>query len=545
MTLLALLAFASCGSPPPAPPSSTVPSPRFEPLSDTRLLRRISLDLRGVLPSLAEYQQVEADPAAIVSLRTAWMEDPRFEERLVVLLAERWHTLIDGVDASTYDFHLDSDQVYAFERSIGQEPLRLMAHVVTSDLPWSEIVTADYTMVNPLLADIWPVEGYPEGADGWLPATWTDDRPAAGVLTTNGLWWRYSTTTFNQNRARAAAIARLLVCEDLLTRPVTFAGSEALLLAEDTSSMVRSVPACLACHSAVEPLAAALFGFYLIEPASAFEKTRYHPEREAMGPRVLRVEPAFFGTPVHGLTELGRVIAADERFAACAVETFAEGLLAREMTLADFSETARLEQSFLADDMRVKPLLAAVTDLQEYRAGGITDAVSDADADHPMTVRMLGAHLLRSIYFDLTGFEWTQDGAVLLDDDRAGLRVLGGSVDGEFLLTPQQDPGMTWSLVAERTAQAMAQLIVRTELVSGEHHTNLLAGATLGTPSAEPAWAEIVADVHLRLLGERPDAKRLADYAKLFEGLRAGSDQETAWTGLLVAMLRDPEFLVY
>ena len=43
---------------------------------------------------------------------------------------------------------------------------------------------------------------------------------------------------------RAAAIARLLVCEDLLTRPVNFAGSEELLEAEDTSTMVRSVPAC-------------------------------------------------------------------------------------------------------------------------------------------------------------------------------------------------------------------------------------------------------------------------------------------------------------
>ncbi len=545
MTLLALLA---CGGPPAAdstPPVAEVEPVRFTALSDTRLLRRISLDLRGVLPSVAEYEQVEADPAALDTLRDTWMEDPLLEDRLVQMFAERWHTLIDGYDGNPYDFHYGWEQRYDFERSIGQEPLRLMAHVVSDDLPWSDIVTADYTMVNPMLAGMWPVEGYPTDGTGWQPATWTDDRPAAGVLTTNGLWWRYSTTTFNQNRARAAVIARLLVCEDLLTRPVSFAGSEELLEAEDTSTMVRSVPACLACHSTVEPLAAALFGFYLLEPASAYEMTRYHPEREGDGPIALSVEPAFFGTPVNGLAELGRVIAADERFSACAVETFAEGLLARETTLDDYAVTEALQDTFLAADLRVKPLLAAVTDLPEYRAGGITDAVVDAEADAPMTVRMVGAGLMRSLFHELSGGDWVQDGAIVLDDDKKGLRVLGGGVDGLFLLTPQQDPGMTWSLVAERAAQVTAQVIVRNELVADAPETDVLPGATLELATTDPAWADTVGDLHLHLFGARADAERMAAYTALFDALRAESGDEAAWTGLLVVMLRDPEFLVY
>jgi hypothetical protein len=365
------------------------------------------------------------------------------------------------------------------------------------------------------------------------------------VLTTNGLWWRYSTTTFNQNRARAAVIARLLVCEDLLTRPVSFAGSEELLEAEDTSTMVRSVPACLACHSTVEPLAAALFGFYLLEPASALEMTRYHPEREGDGPRALSVEPAFFGTPVNGLAELGRVIAADERFASCAVETFTEGLLARETTLDDFAVTEALQDTLVGADLRVKPLLAAVTDLPEYRAGGITDAVADADADGVMTVRMVNSGLMRSVFHELSGGDWVQDGSIVLDDDKLGLRVLGGGVDGMFLLTPQQDPGMTWSLVAERAAQVTAQVIVRNELVALSTETTVLQGATLDLATSDPAWAALVEDLHLHLLGARPDADRMAAYTTLFDALRAQDGDEAAWTGLLIVMLRDPEFLVY
>jgi hypothetical protein len=37
----------------------------------------------------------------------------------------------------------------------------------------------------------------------------------------------------------------------------------------------------------------------------------------------------------------------------------------------------------------------------------------------------------------------------------------------------------------------------------------------------------------------------MAAYTALFDALRAESGDEAAWTGLLVVMLRDPEFLVY
>ena len=59
-----------------------------------------------------------------------------------------------------------------------------------------------------------------------MSARYTDGRPAAGVLATNGLWWRYTTTDSNMNRTRAAAISRLLLCEDFMARPVSFAGDD-------------------------------------------------------------------------------------------------------------------------------------------------------------------------------------------------------------------------------------------------------------------------------------------------------------------------------
>ena len=136
-------------------------------------------------------------------------------------MAEQWLTRVDSFNLSHVDYRLSEDAAFEFLRSVGEEPLQLMAYVGTQDLPWTEVVTADYTMANELLLDIWPLEDL-AGGTGWRPARYTDGRPAGGVVMSNGLWWRYYTTPNNYNRSRAAALSRLFLCEDFLLRPIKF-----------------------------------------------------------------------------------------------------------------------------------------------------------------------------------------------------------------------------------------------------------------------------------------------------------------------------------
>ena len=77
-----------------------------------------------------------------------------------------------------------------------------MAYVAGTDLPWTEIVTSDVVMTNDLLVNIFPIE-YVDGTEpptveSLVPAdmniilgSYQDGRPPVGVLSTNGLWWRY------------------------------------------------------------------------------------------------------------------------------------------------------------------------------------------------------------------------------------------------------------------------------------------------------------------------------------------------------------------
>ena len=322
-------------------PDTAAEAPRIEPLDAPRLLRRMSLDLRGVLPSVEELDAVEADPEQLLVLRDAYLEDPLLEERLVRLLNERWHMRQEVYDVEYYDFALPMEAEFEFEKSIAEEPLRVAARVIVEDEPWTELVLADWTLSNEMLASIWPVD-YPDEGEGWEVVQWTDGRPRAGVLASNGLWWRYTSTPFNQNRTRTAALFRILICEDYLERPVEV--SAATLESEDLvpTSLIKTDPSCQACHATIEPVAASLYGFYWTTQYSAAEMTVYHPERELLGPSELDVERAWFGQPVSGLEELGAQVAQDPRFHTCAVETWTELLMRRRAELEDQELLIRL-----------------------------------------------------------------------------------------------------------------------------------------------------------------------------------------------------------
>ncbi len=293
---------------PPATPSALDPVARLE---------RASLDLRGVRPTVREIEAVEADPGAYAGLVDAFLADPRFGQRVLdtwgdVLDTRRDAWLLDAADFGLPDAH-------AFAAAVGEEPLRVIRRVAEEDLPWTDVVTADWTMVDENLGAAWPVDR-PADAVGWQPAHYTDGRPSAGILSTNGLWWRYASTNGNRNRGRANAITRSLLCDDYLDRTITFDRDVDLLDEEAVKHAVRTNPACVACHHSLDPIAAYLYGFYHYLDYSPLELSRYHAERERMWEDTLEVAPAWYGEPGRSLADLGQQIAGDERFVACAVE---------------------------------------------------------------------------------------------------------------------------------------------------------------------------------------------------------------------------------
>jgi hypothetical protein len=550
--VIALLLLLSCAGPterPPDPSPDDTGSPpespesvRFVPLDAPRLLRRMSLDLRGVLPSPASLDVVEERPERLETFLDRYLLDPRLEDRLVSLYAERWQTRLDDFQVDHWEYGFEDVDEYRYEKSIGEEPLRLMAWVAMEDRPWTEVVTSETTMANEVTAAIWPIDR-PEG-EGWLVSRYTDGRPAAGVLATNGMWWRYVTTLSNMNRARVAALVKLLVCQDLLARPVELAGAVSLADEDASATAIRTEPACQSCHATVEPIAAALFGFWTVIDYNPEENGYYHGERESMGPLYLGVAPAYFGQPVDGLAGLGVAITHDPRFYSCAVQTHTELLWRRDTDIQDLAALEALRRSFLTEDIKVRPLLRAIIDTEEYRAGGLGDGASAEDKQRVRTVRSLSPDQLGTVFKDATGFEWTWAGFEQLANDDQGYRTLLGGVDGYTVSKAQMNPGVTWTIAVQRLAEAAADTVVSGELVDGDIRKLLLQVELQHRPG------DAVFDDELNRLVWRLHAVRLGDVRRLrlstfWSEIDAIKGPAEAWRRVISALLRDPEMVGY
>lgn len=531
----------------PDPEPVAEAEPAFVALEPALLLRRISLDLRGTTPSLDELERVEADATALAAVTAEILADPRHEDRLVDLFAEQWLTEVDEYNVPADDFQLE-DQEYDFLRSVGDEPLRLLAHVASNDLPWTEVVTADYTMANDLLVSIWPLE-YIEEDEGatWKKAQYTDGRPSNGVMATNGLWWRYDSTRNNFNRGRAAAISKLLLCHDFLERPVEFEGvteftTEALLDA------TRNNPGCVSCHSAVDPLAANLFGYYWYDDKDATEMSYYHPEREPLGVKYLDLAPSWYGSTLDGASALGPFVAQDSRFVRCAAERLARGLWRRDVEAEDHDTVSALVEAFEAGDLRVDGLITAIVATPEYQAGALAPAATALDEERAQTLRVLAVDQISSAVESVTGFRWTYNGYDQLDNDLEGYRVMVGGVDGDVVTHPSLNPSLTRTLVSKRLAQLAASFVVTHDVSGLLEERTLFSDQTADLLSLAPgddAFDDELVHLHRRILSRTPDATQLSLATSLWSDVNALSGPQQAWTSLVSALLRDPQFWSY
>ena len=280
--------------------------------SDRKTLRRAALIFAGRIPTDAEYKSVQSGKAS--DLRAAirgLMEGPQFHEFLLRASNDRLLTdrqdqnvlfrlngfLVDYTNENYRraaavavrrgkDWQAYKDWQEAVQYGAWRAPTELIAHVVENDLPYTEILTADYIMANP-----WTAPAYgksvrfddPTDVHEFRPSKITDyyrkgpgyegefdpvvdaqrvlkrgslhtDYPHAGILNTHAFLKRYPSTATNRNRARARWTYYHFLGLDVeksasrTTDPVALA---------DTNNPTLHNPACTVCHSVLDPVAGA------------------------------------------------------------------------------------------------------------------------------------------------------------------------------------------------------------------------------------------------------------------------------------------------
>ncbi len=501
-----------------------------ESLDALRLLTRISLDLRGRRPDLAELESVSADPTQINTLIEAYLAEPGFEARLVDLYSEHYRTRDDDPFVR-FDYWRGTISKERIMASSGEEPLRMLARIAAEGLPYTTLMTADWTMADRTLGSIYPVT-YPEGELGWHKVSWTDGRPHAGVLASNGLWWQHGSMENNLNRGRANQIMRIFLCSDLLESEIEFPVDHPIDSPENLGSAIRTDPQCAACHDVLDPIGSNLFGFWY--PAAWKSDptiiTRYRPDHELIWRNYESLPPGFMREPTSGLEELAAKVARSEKFSSCLVETTFELLARRPVAPGEQAAINLYVQRFRDGGLQIKSLLRDLMASPFYRSA--------------RDERMVSPSLLSSQLRMLTGYRSDDDGWNTLHAPKYGLHAVAGGVDEVERRTLMRTPTATLAMVVDHVAEAASTWAVDqpesavSALISPED----LLLTEPAEVAAKIAWLHGV--VLSRLVG--PDDREVREELALWTEIDAATgDAAEAWKTILYLLFRDPRFLLF
>lgn len=542
-------------------------------LSPVEHLVRVSMALRGMRPSPEEVEAVEEDAAALEGIVEAYLDSPAFGATVMSLHNE---ALLVEPDYAYYPAGfpnigpLQGRDLYQVNIDIMRAPLRLIEHVVMTDRPYAEVVTADYTVANDTVATVW---GIPyDGDGGWEVTAWNDGRDNAGVLSDSWLWQRHRSTDANANRGRANLIASAFLCADFSSNDVDVDIDVDLSDPEAIADAVLENPSCATCHAPLDPLASYFRGFFpAYVPQEQEDAEDPYPMElpwyEEFFPELLDVPmqpPAYYGEEGDGLAFLGARISEDPRFTRCAVRRFWSYLHQTPLEAVPDAAFEAFEGDFAAD-LSAKALVKAIVLHDDFRTAAVLpadpDTPTDAELELANRVGMLKARpqALGRMIEDLTGFRWVTDlstiideetgeplnlGIVpLLEDSYLGYRVLGGDIDSMFVTQSASTYSGPTMLVLTNLAREAAHYEVERAL---EGESMLLSVAPDTTDEAD-VRAELVA-LHRRLHARDvdPDDAAIDDAWAVFDAaLDATGDSTRAWKTTLTAMLSDSSVAFY
>lgn len=527
-------------------------------LEPTARLVRISMALRGMRPRTDELAQVAADPSALGTIVDAYLEDPALGETIRELHNDAWLTASErGLPVMA---PITDSNPLAVGLAVSTGPLRLVEHVVMNDLPYTEIVTADYAVMDALTAGVWGVDHDPQGEALQITAQ-QPGPPAAGILSDGALWIRHRSDAANYQRGRANFVSSALLCNDFLERDIEVDASIDLADPDAVKDAVTTNESCVSCHQSLDGLASTMFGWrgalngnqilaYPIE-------NMWLPNNVDNWKNTTEREPSYFGSDVEDLAGLGEMIAADPRFSLCAAKRFYSFF--HQVPLADvpLEAAASLQTTLIDSEFDAKAMIRALVLDDAFAVSHASDAELAADVRGMKKAR---PYQLARMVDDLTGFSWQTN----IDDEttppeklvgdldlirgaRFGFAVLAGGIDGLYVEQPTDTVNATTALVLRGLAQQAAAHVVADDFAQDDPGSRHLLHAVSPTDTDEATIKPQLVDLHARLFGELVDADDASVVAawSLFSATATESDPERAWIVTLTAMLQDHRMMFF
>ncbi|MEQ8312728.1 MAG: c-type cytochrome [Gammaproteobacteria bacterium] len=518
----------------------TISAIQSMPLDET--LRKASLQLVSRLPTETESNLVETQgEAGLLSVLDSMMTEEAFYDRVAeifndLILTDRYLTingtpgealnLMRGVFPDAFWFgdpqttEIDAEYIsnlFITNDSVAREPLELVNFVVENELPMTEILTADYFMVNPYSAKSYGV--FDElnfqneyDADEWLPAQLEDvefttrqgntislgDIPHAGLFTSLMFLNRYPTSDTNRNRGRSRVVYDLFLDVDILALEGSRPDGEAVDISSPAPTLDNDD--CVVCHGLLDPVASSFEnwtenGFYI--PQLPWYDDMFQAGFAGVD-RPDSEEP-------QSLQWLAGEIAKDPRFNDAMVRIAYFGLVGREPldppgedgTTAEWdaynAESVHLDElkaAFAADNQNLKTLIKEIVLSPYWRAEGLEDESFAIIHEDTGAARLLSPEMLHRKIGALLGFEWrgmldfyyltkNMDNQARLLDDRQFYQQIYGGIDSFVVTQRLTEPNGLMVYVQERMANELACYAVPNDFLAP-------AGERLLLPFVEP-----------------------------------------------------------
>ena len=490
-----------------------------------KLYTRASLDFRGHRPTISELQAITDSDKALHEGIDTIIDSPRFGYHYGQLMAGVWKTEVVEYDHTDHEYALaNQTDILGLLTSLGQEPLQVLSEIAQNDIPYSAIVTSDWTMSDSLLSEWSPVSYDWNNPQEWQRVTYTDDRPHAGILVSNGLWWRYNSTLSNAGRGRANVVSKLLLCNDFLERRIAVDRSLSLLDEGSVKDAIETNPTCVGCHVDLDPLASNFWGLYRHFRFSLEEQFSYHPERELHWIEQTGTAPGYYGSPTTSLSDLGSMMAQDPALYTCIVRRTMAQMTQQPVNEADIDAWRPHLHKFIEAGYTIKPLVRSI--------------MNDLRYQNVNTKKIVSPTLYMSQVEYATGYAFTVDDVRGFETDIFGLRGLFGGRGKDWLTNPSSTPTTTFSLVVQRLAEAAAYHAVYTSQPKTLFSFDISTG--------DSGQRSMLRTVFVTILSREPSADELSDLFSLWHTVYdLNHDPLEAWFGTLTFLFRHPDFLTY
>lgn len=294
---------------PPAQPGSVDTSTQA--ISPVACLRKAALDLTEKAPSLEDIDSVKAGTKSLGEIVDGYMSSPAFAE-----VVRHW--FLNKFEPTSL----------VPDTADKEEPARIARYLVTNDIDFRQLVTADYTV----------------GADG---AKKSVGPTAAGILSTQTYLSAY---TGLENRNWGGQIIKGLA--GIVLAPI----SEVPEGIDTSKSGLAGNPVCAGCH--VNPL-------YGVDYAASFHDC-YDDKGLPIAGCARQSDSQLLGQTGRTLADLGKILAGSIEWRATMIQTFYTHLGARPIGKNETSQYRDYEQAWIAADYKPKALIKQIVTSPHY-----------------------------------------------------------------------------------------------------------------------------------------------------------------------------------